>query len=324
MKTKFLSLILPLIALAISGCNTPSSNNQADGSQGGNNTSRHEHVFTKIMVKQDANKRVYLPGSDFDPDGLAVFGLCSGCKSVEFIGDYTLENDTDLELGQTSVTIKYKDLSLPYEIKVVEKYHIACVGDSLTAGHYWANESYPTKLAAMVDEEYAVENCGVNGISITGYGGSWDDPEMRYIKQDVYKKSVDFNPDIFAIMLGTNDATGWAKAEATFDDYYHVLLDSYIEQFPLAKFIMMVSPPTKDGNQFGIPNQTIKDEINPRQRDLAEEYGFELLDLREEFEEVDNYESKYLRPNNDGVQFTAEAAEYVASRVWDITKELTF
>ena len=173
-----------------------------------------------------------------------------------------------------------------------------------------------------MDEGYEVGNFGVNGISITGYGGSWDDPEMRYIKQDVYTNSVNFAPDIFAIMLGTNDATGWTKAEATFDEYYHILLDSYIEKFPLAKFIMMVSPPTKDGNQFGIPNQTIKDEINPRQRNLAEEYGFELLDLREEFEDVDDYESKYLRPNNDGVHFTVAAAEYVANRVWEIAKDL--
>ena len=67
---------------------------------------------------------------------------------------------------------------------------------------------------------------------------------------------------------------------------------------------------------------TIRDEINPRQRDLAEEYDFELLDLREEFEATDNYQSKFLRPNNDNVHFTAEGAEYVASRVWDIVQEL--
>ena len=160
--------------------------------------------------------------------------------------DFSLESDTNLNLEQTSVTIKYGELTIDYPIKVVEKYHIACVGDSLTAGHYWANESYPTKLAGIVESDYEVGNFGVNGISITGYGGSWDDPEMRYIKQDVYTNSVNFNPDIFAIMLGTNDATGWANAEATFEEYYHILLDSYIEKFPLAKFIMMVSPIVDD------------------------------------------------------------------------------
>ena len=316
---KKILLFLPLLALAISGC-TNSSNGDNNPSKDVS-TKIHEHTFVKLQIKSNANKRTYLVGEDFDDSGLVVFALCNTCKSIEQVR-YSLQDDTDLALDQASVKIVYENLTIDYPIKVVEKYHIACVGDSLTAGHYWANESYPTKLSGIVDEDYEVGNFGVNGISITGYGGSWDDPEMRYIKQDVYTNSVNFNPDIFAIMLGTNDATGWAKAEPTFEEYYHILLDSYIEKFPLAKFIMMVSPPVVTPNQFGIPNDTIRDEINPRQRDLAEEYGFELLDLREEFEATDNYQSKFLRPNNDNVHFTVEGAEFVAGRVWDIVQEL--
>ena len=311
---KIIPLLLSLLALSLSSCNAPKDNSS---------NNEHEHNIVAISVKRDAYKRTYIKGADFDKEGLIIKGTCSSCNEIIDV-DFSLENDTDLHLDQTSVAIKYQNLSLDYEIKVVEKYRIACVGDSLTAGHMWANESYPTKLSAIVDEDYEVGNFGVNGISITGYGGSWDDPEMRYIKQDVYTNSVNFNPDIFAIMLGTNDATGWANAQATFDEYYHILLDSYIEQFPLAKFIMMVSPPVVTPNQFGIPNDTIRDEINPRQRDLADEYGFELLDLREESEATDNYQSKFLRPNNDNVHFTSEGAEYVANRVWDIAKDLTF
>ena len=311
---KIIPLLLSLLALSLSSCNSPKDN-------GSNN--KHEHNIVSISVKRDAYKRTYIKGTDFDKEGLIIKGTCSSCNEIIDV-DFSLENDEDLKLDQTSITIKYENLSIDYEIKVVEKYHIACVGDSLTAGHMWANESYPTKLSNIVDNDYEVGNFGVNGISITGYGGSWDDPEKRYIKQDVYTNSVNFNPDIFAIMLGTNDATGWANAQATFDEYYHILLDSYIEKFPFAKFIMMVSPPVVTPNQFGIPNDTIRDEINPRQRDLAEEYGFELLDLREEFEATDNYQSKFLRPNNDNVHFTSEGAEYVANRVWDIAKDLTF
>ena len=315
MKSKGLHLLLPIFALSISGCNSSSVSESIT-------SSKHEHTIVAISVTEDANKRTYIKGEDFDADGLKVRGTCSSCNEIVNIA-FSLENDTDLQLDQTSVTIKYQDLSLDYEIKVVEKYHIACVGDSLTAGHYWANESYPTKLAGIVDDKYEVENCGVNGISITGYGGSWDDPEMRYIKQDVYTKSVNFKPDIFAIMLGTNDATGWEKAEATFEEEYHELLDSYIELFPNAKFIMMVSPPCISPNQFNIPNDKINDYVNPIQRELAEEYEFELLDLREEFEAEQDYESRFLRPN-DGVHFTAEGAEFVAQRVWDIAKDFKF
>lgn len=300
---KTLLLLIPLLLL--SSCN---------------NSCKHEY---ELVATQDAKWHTFIKDKDFNDEGLEVALKCSKCGDTKVV-DYELSNNTALELNQESVTIKYEDYTLDYPIVVKEQYHIACVGDSLTAGHMWASESYPSYLAKNVTSDYDVENCGVNGISITGYGGSWDDPEMRYIKQDVYQKSVNFKPDIFAIMLGTNDATGWDKAKDTFVDYYHILLDSYIELFPNARFIMMVSPPVVTPNQFGIPNDTIRDEVNPVQRDLAEEYEFELLDLREEFEATADYQSKYLRPNNDNVHFTVEGAQFVAQRVWDIASKLTF
>jgi len=281
-----------------------------------------EHDYELVATK-DSGWRTYIVGSDFDTTGLEISLRCKKCHAKQVV-DYELENDKNLTLDQKSVLITHEDYQLELPITVKNKYRIACIGDSLTEGHMWPNQSYPSYLSAAVSEKYEVGNFGRNGISVTGYGGSWDDPNMRYIKQDnYYKKSVDYNPDIFAIMLGTNDATGWEKAEATFEDEYHILLDSYVEQFPNARFIMMVSPPTQTPNNFNIPNDVIKEKVNPIQRELAEEYGFELIDFREEFEETDNYESKFLRPG-DGVHFTVEGAQYVANRVWEVAKDLVF
>ena len=312
MKNK--SLCLLAISLLLVACNN--ANNVSKESK----EEKHEHTFGDIYVIEEADWKTFIKGKDFDPTGLKVAHKCSTCNAVEEV-DYSLDNDTELELEQTSVTIKYGDKSIDYPIIVKEKYHLACVGDSLTAGHYWANESYPTMLSNLINSSYQIENCGVNGISITGYGGSWKDPSMKYIKQDVYQKSVDFAPDIFAIMLGTNDGTEWEKAEPTFEEDYRELLDSYVELFPNAKFIMMVSPPCISPNQFDISNDNIKNYVNPIQRELADDYGFEVLDLREEFEAEDDFENRFLRPN-DGVHFTKEAAEFVAERVWDIAKNL--
>ena len=306
---------LAVLFVSLLACLTTACDNDGD----------HDYEF---VVTKDPDWQTYVVGDSFDVAGLEVSLKCKDCDKVKVIKKYSLENSDNLALDQTSVKIKYKNYEIDYPITVKKKYRIACVGDSLTAGHNWANESYPTYLKKDVDKKYEVGNYGVNGISITGYGGSWGDsqnpPSMRYIKQDVYKNCVKFAPDIFAILLGTNDATGWAKAEPTFVSEYKVLLDSFIEKFPKAKFIMMVSPPTKDGNQFGIPNKTIKEQVNPIQRQLAQEYGFSVIDLREEFEATANYESKYLRPNNDGVHFTVSAAKYVASRVWEVAKDLRF
>lgn len=284
--------------------------------------SNHNHNY-EFMVLNDAKQQTYIVGDDFNDDGFSVGLKCSVCGKTKE-KQYTLENNTDLKSDQKSITVNVEgEASFDYQIFVKEKYHIACVGDSLTAGHYWANESYPTLLNNLISNRYQIENCGVNGISITGYGGSWDDPAKQYIKQDVYQKSINFAPDIFAIMLGTNDGTNWEKAQTSFDEEYHELLDSYIELFPHAKFIMMVAPPCISPNQFNISNTNIRDYVNPIQRDLAEEYGFELLDLREEFEAENNFETRFLRPN-DGVHFTKEGAQFVAQRVWDIAKDLKF
>ncbi len=282
----------------------------------------HKHNFELVA---DGGWHTCIEGQDFDTSGLKVTLRCTDCGEEKEV-EYELENNQVLTSEQTSIRIKYQDYTIDYPITVKKKYKIACVGDSLTAGHMWPNESYPTFLSKDVTANYEVGNFGVNGISITGYGGSFSStaPNQRYIKQDVYKNCVKFNPDIFAIMLGTNDATEWSKAEPTFVSEYHILLDSFIEQFPNARFIMMVSPPVVDGNEFSIPNGPIRDNVNPVQRDLAKEYGFETLDLREEFEATANFESLYLRPNRDKVHFTKAGAQYVAQRVWDIAKDLRF
>jgi len=287
-------------------------------------TSCNQHKHTYELVAMDG-WHTCIEGQDFDTTGLKVVLKCTdpNCEDEKEV-EYELENNQALTADQTSIKIKYQDYTIDYPITVKKKYKIACVGDSLTAGHMWPNESYPTFLSKDVTANYEVGNFGVNGISITGYGGSWGNPNMRYIKQDVYKNCVKFTPDIFAIMLGTNDATEWSKAEPTFLSEYKILLDSLIEQFPNARWIMMVSPPVVDGNEFNIPNGPIRDNVNPVQRELAKEYGFETLDLREEFEATENYESLYLRPNRDKVHFTKAGAQYVAQRVWDIAKDLRF
>ena len=304
---KLTLLTVSILALLSTGCNG------------------HKHTYELVATD---GWHTCIEGQDFDTTGLKVVLKCSDCEEEQEV-EYELENNTNLQADQTSIKIKYQDYTIDYPITVKKKYKIACVGDSLTAGHNWANESYPTYLGKDVTANYEVGNYGVNGISITGYGGSWKNPNMRYIKQDVYKNCVKFAPDIFAIMLGTNDATEWSKAEPTFYEEYKVLLDSFIEKFPNARWIMMVSPPVVDDNQFGIPNTPIKEKVNPIQRQLAEEYGFETLDLREEFEATEDYQTKYLRQKDntggiDHVHFSKAAAQYVAQRVWDIAKDLRF
>ena len=164
---KKLLLLLPLTLCVLTGCN---------------NSCNHDYEY---FVSHDSDWYTYIVGSDFDPTGLVVSKKCAKCGELQKV-EFTLEDDKNLALDQESIGIIAEGNRIDYQIKVKEKFHVACVGDSLTAGHMWPNESYPSYLKEMIDPRYEVENCGVNGISITGWGGSWSDPEMRYIKQDVH------------------------------------------------------------------------------------------------------------------------------------------
>ena len=54
------------------------------------------------------------------------------------------------------------------------------------------------------------------------------------------------------IMLGSNDANGWADAAAVYENELRALITAYKTAFPDAKIILVTSPPTLEGNAYGI------------------------------------------------------------------------
>ena len=122
----------------------------------------HKHNFELVA---DGGWHTCIEGQDFDTSGLKVTLRCADCGEEKEV-EYELENNQALTSEQTSIRIKYQDYTIDYPITVKKKYKIACVGDSLTAGHMWPNESYPTFLSKDVTANYEVGNFGVNGISI--------------------------------------------------------------------------------------------------------------------------------------------------------------
>ena len=120
---------------------------------------------------------------------------------------------------------KEKENDPPKEPEAKEKIKVACIGDSLTYGHSWHNESYPVYLQNQLGEDYIVNNYGINGASITGYGGSWNNPNERYFKKEEYRSCLDFDPNYIFIMLGSNDTANWNSAREVFKRDYYELLD---------------------------------------------------------------------------------------------------
>ncbi len=271
-----------------------------------------EHRY-ELQLAAAPKKVAYVEGETFDQDGMIVKKCCRNCGFSQEV-PYTVEtkNEGKLTADIQSVTIVWEGMSLEVPITVQRQVcRIACVGDSLTAGHSWPNESYPVYLQTILGDRYEVGNFGVNGISATGYGGSWNNPNAKYRVQDVYTRSLAFKPDVVTILLGTNDATGWSQAADCFESEYKELIQSYRAALPNAQIIVLVSPPVKNGNPFWIPNDKIRDKVNPIQRQVAQELGLTMLDLRELFENYTGGYNRFLR-DGDGVHLSNEGAQFVA------------
>lgn len=82
------------------------------------------------------------------------------------------------------------------------------------------------------------------------------------------------------------------------------------------QIILLTSPTTKESNSFGIPNEVIRDSVNPIQRQVAEELDLPLIDLRKIFDSYEGGLDALVRPN-DGVHFSVEAAKLVAGLIAD-------
>lgn len=260
----------------------------------------------------------YQSGDHFSTAGLKVELHCKNCKEVKTIANYEVDEYGDyLKSSTEKVTIKYKECTYDIPVEVTFDYKftgtITCVGDSLTEGHNWPRESYPTFINDYLPtgSNAKVNNCGKNGASFKTFGQY----NPAYDTTTQYQNSLKEQPDIVTILLGTNDATNWANEKDDFYKDYTDLIHLYQTHWDKEpQVILLTSPTTKTPNNFSIPNDTIRDEVNPIQRQVAEELDLPLIDLREIF---DNYEGgldELVRPN-DGVHFSVTAAKMVAELI---------
>lgn len=257
-----------------------------------------------------------------DENGAAVtYEVSSSDQSVaraSLSGD-NLKIDLLSGEGSSEITVSVKvgeeeAFELSFHVTAATYSKIACIGDSLTYGHAWPEESFPVYLGKRLGASFTVGNFGKNGASICGYNPTG---YLKYTKQSEYAASLDFEPDILVIMLGTNDAKDWAPAEPEFLQTYMELVDSYQQAFPDVKILLVTAPPTMENNCFNLPNDVIRDSVVPLQRDLATILELPLLDLYAIFEERDGGWESLVRGDAafDGVHLSIEGAEFVAELI---------
>ncbi len=143
---------------------------------------------------------------------------------------------------------------------------------------------------------------------------------MKYANQQQYTDSVNFAPDVIVIMLGANDANGWANASVTYETELRALIAAYQAACPNAKILLVTSAPTLDNNQFGIPNDVIKNNVNAIQRSVAQDLGLTLVDLNAEMTAAEGGYNGFFR--GDGVHLSVEGAQFTAKVIGDAVKAL--
>ena len=206
-----------------------------------------------------------------------------------------------------------KDFDLSFSVTARQYSRIACVGDSLTYGHSWHNESYPVYLQERFGSGVMVENFGVNGAAVTNRGDS--SFRLKYDTLAEYRESLAFSPEVVLIMLGSNDGYAWQGSESSYLSEYEKLVKAYRDNGAESVFVM-TAPPTLAGNAFNIPDAVLEESVYPLQCRFARDAHLPLIDVRQAIQAKEGgYESLY-RPG-DGVHFSVEGANFVASLVFN-------
>ena len=176
---------------------------------------------------------------------------------------------------------------------------IACIGDSLTEG------GYPEQLATLLGDGFEVGNFGASGTSLTNYTNTADRYSSYVTYKDVHQRSLDFNPDLVIIMLGTNDTKKWAQASLEYKDAYKSLVASYKAVNPDVEIVVCTSPEVREGNSLQIPVGVISDYIYPLQLEIAAELGATLVDFHALVDGMsESRKGEVIR--DDGVHLTAD------------------
>lgn len=158
---------------------------------------------------------------------------------------------------------------------------VACVGNSITYGSGIANpskNSYPAQLQQYLGTHYHVRNFGVSARTLMKKGNN------PYIHTAEYKQSLDFEPDIVLIKLGTNDSklVNRVHLESDFKADYAELIASY-QNLPSKPRIVLLTPVRCYLGEDEFSTQSYLNVIIPALQELAITKKCEIINLHSLF-----------------------------------------
>ena len=227
-------------------------------------------------------------------------------------GTYTFTGTLTLADGTTNT----KNLAATAKV-TVSKIKVATVGDSITYGSNGSGgavaeaEKYPSQLQTLLGNNYEVKNFGVSGATMINEGTDSGGAKKGYIQQAKYTESLDFQPDIVVIMLGTNDskALNWDGHKAEYVDDALALIQSY-ENLPSHPTVYVAASPTvvEGSNSYGIQVDVVHNEIVPLQKQIALSKDGGFIDVHEATKDATTAQfPDRVHGNKDGYQLIADA-----------------
>ena len=169
---------------------------------------------------------------------------------------------------------------------------VACVGDSITYGVNLSGagtatgQTYPGVLAGLLGSGYNVQNYGYPGLSLMSLSGGNPGSHPAYTSTSQYTSSINFNPNIVIIMLGTNDASfapnagqTWAQTyESLYISQYKSLIQAY-QACPAHPTVYVMSCVRVTGtNQYGIDPTVTNTVIQKDDYTIATQANVSLID----------------------------------------------
>lgn len=211
--------------------------------------------------------------------------------------------------------LKYLSCFLAGYLFVIAGYatpiRIACVGNSITYGSGVVNReknSYPAQLQSMLGADYIVRNFGLGGTTLLKNGNK------PYWSSAQFQQSLEFQPDIVFIKLGTNDSKSVNRPflkELNKD--LHALIKQYQDLASHPRIVLLLPLPSFSSDSMGIYDPVIVQQIHPGIQQVALESGVELVDFYQLFIDQPNLLPDKIHPNSLG-------ATVMAKRLYEVVK----
>lgn len=197
-------------------------------------------------------------------------------------------------------------LALPLLATAQERIKVACIGNSVTYGMTHKNPaetSYPTLLQQMLGEGYEVRNFGHSGATLLSKG------HRPYINLPEYTAALEFAPDIAVIHLGLNDTDprNWPNYRDEFYTDYTNIIDALRKANPKVEvYICRMTPIFNWHRRFKSGTRDWYWQIQDVIEEIAEDGGFELIDLSRYLYNRPDLMPDALHPNEQGAGIIAK------------------